>query len=56
MCKSVYASINKCVKNVYNIYRRRVLKRRDLIKKLEAAGFQFKEHGEITILTRGAVI
>lgn len=41
----MYASIDKCVKNVYNIYRRRRLKRRDLIKKLEAVGFRFKEHG-----------
>ena len=27
------------------IIKEKLLKRRDLIKKLEAAGFQFKEHG-----------
>lgn len=38
--------IDKYTKNVYNIIVRRIhMKQRDLIKKLEEAGFRFKEHG-----------
>lgn len=45
MCKKCVFSLDKCVKNVYYIHKEEHMKRRDLIKKLEAAGFEFKEHG-----------
>lgn len=46
MCKKCVSYIYKCVKNVYNIYcKEDMMKRRDLIKRLESAGFVFKCHG-----------
>ena len=39
-------SIDKCVLNVYNNSQKGdIMKQRDLIKKLEAAGFVFERHG-----------
>lgn len=51
MCKKCVYNVDKCVIDVYNIYCKEaqqggtLMKQRDLIKKLEAAGFEFKEHG-----------
>ena len=37
--------IERCVLNVYNIIGERIMKQRDLIKKLQNAGFRFVRHG-----------
>lgn len=42
---STHKYIDKCVKNVYYIHRKDIMKRRDLIKKLENAGFELERHG-----------
>ena len=43
---NTYLNVEKCVFSVYNIIMRRTqMKQRDLIKKLEAAGFEFLRHG-----------
>lgn len=44
--KNVYKTLDKCVISVYNNnIRRGGMKQRDLIKKLEKAGFKFDRHG-----------
>ena len=53
--KNLYKNIDKYALNTHNIYYKEVkMKRRDLIKKLEQAGFSFKRYGnEHDIYARG---
>ena len=53
--KNLYKSIDKYAFNTHTVYCKEVkMKRRDLIKKLEQAGFSFKRYGnEHDIYARG---
>lgn len=57
MCIKYTFGIDKCVCSVYNIIGGTQMKQRDLIKKLEQAGFEFSRHGgNHDIYTRGSDI